>query len=34
MQFDSDKYLFIEPYLFNKDVLKLEYDKFLLEKKT
>jgi len=33
IHFDLDKYLFVELYLFYKDFLSIEYDKFLIEKK-
>ena len=34
IKFDLDKYLFIEPYLFQKDLLTKEYKEFLIEKKV
>ena len=33
IKFDIDKYLYIKPNLFKKDILTIEYNKFLIEKK-
>ena len=33
LKFDFDKYLYIEPNLFQKDILSKEYNNFLIEKK-